>query len=128
MLSPLVTWSLCILWGVAIFFLSYFLIPTPLPPPMPAKVVEPSCEFEGEDIFNNHVFDKTATLITDEITVPCNSCNNYVYKDNDGKCHGYSYDETYNVNGGGVQSVMSICTAEFGSTPCPIKSKNPPQK
>lgn len=57
------------------------------------------CEFEGEDIFNGHVFSKQGSPIKNATKIDCDNCNEYVNK-KQSKCVNYIYDKTENESSG----------------------------
>jgi hypothetical protein len=85
------------------------------------------CRFEGEDIFNKHVFHKSGKLIEDEKTfTDCETCSDYVLKE-DGSCYSMMFDTTYNDESDisdkddpKNKEARRMCTAEMKSSACPF--------
>lgn len=69
------------------------------------------CKLDGEDLYNNKLFDTAGTLITSQPeTLTCDNCGKYYYKEN-GKCVQLELDNTE----------TGLCTAGLGqSGPCPF--------
>ena len=108
----------------SIGLLAYLMLLPPPPPPViiPAVIqAKPQCEFEGEDVFNQHLLDKDAAIVPNNTTIDCDLCNTHVYKDTKGKCYPYAYDTGYNT-ANGVQVNMSVCTVMNNTTTCPVKT------
>lgn len=79
----------------------------------PEKHKEVMCSFEGEDLYNKHVISENDASIVDiDTQVPCTSCDQYVYKDDEGKCSSFQYS--------GKKG--KICMASFDSVSCPVKT------
>lgn len=73
------------------------------------------CMFEGEDVFNKHVYKNTGELVEDEETkVACDDCGDYVYKMDD-SCYDMIFDQTYNDS-----KNSGVCTAKTTSDKCPF--------
>ena len=124
------------MWGWVVLFVSLILVtatlvivftrrpkPVPVetgpPPPLPDMSAQGMCSFEGEDMFNQQIYDYKGTLVVGTENVPCSNCNQYVFKDSDG-CIPLGYDK--GVGGG-------VCTAGFlnatGNWGIPIPKKCP---
>lgn len=70
---------------------NYFLNP---PPPIEPKQKKQRCLFEGEDLFNNKVYDKKGNLITNQpYDLTCDRCSDYLYRESTEKCVGYTSDD-----------------------------------
>ena len=75
------------------------------------------CEFEGEDLFNNKVYDREGTLITEQPDkMTCDECSNYVYKKTPDECYDLGYDKEYQSKG----TVVGVCSAAFTKKSCPF--------
>jgi hypothetical protein len=109
--------------GVAVYI--YTRPPPPPPPvsekeiPSPDETIQGTCSFEGEDIYNQKIYDYYGKNVPIDTSIPCSRCNSYVFKDSDG-CIPLGYDKR---GGGGV------CTSGFlnvsGNWGIPLSKKCP---
>ena len=75
------------------------------------------CEIEGEDLFNNKVYTRDGTLVTEQPDkLTCNECNKYVYKESSDECYDLGYDKELQTEG----AVVGVCTAAFTKKSCPF--------
>ena len=87
------------------------------PGELPVSTKGMLCEFEGEDLFNNKVYSRDGTLITEQPEkMTCNECNKYVYQKELGECYDIGYDEEYQSKG----SVVGVCSVGFTKKSCPF--------
>lgn len=101
------------------FYQSKKNITTSLPPSPLTENGNKTCQFEGEDLYNNKVYKWDGTQVKINPTnVLCNECNQYLFKDEKG-CSSYIFDKNENSR----QTVDSgVCTvnAKALSKPCPF--------
>lgn len=107
---------LIILLVILVILVLAFLFTRGKKEPKPAKPTSGGdCMFEGEDIFNKHVYKNTGELVEDEETkVACGDCGDYVYKMDD-SCYDMIFDQTYNDS-----KNSGVCTAKTTSDKCPF--------
>ena len=97
------------------------------PAPPDSSDTKPKCKFEGEDVFNKHIFYKNGKLIEDEKTITdCETCSDYVYK-SDGSCYTLMFDTTYNDDSDISDKddpknikARRTCTAKMKPSTCPF--------
>ena len=75
------------------------------------------CEFEGEDLFNQKIYDRDGSLITEQPDkMTCDECSKYVYKESSDECYDIGYDKEYQSKG----TVVGVCSAAFTKKSCPF--------
>ena len=82
----------------------------PKVPPPPDKTALGYCTIDSQELYNYYVYTYDNKQVPTRMSpIPCSQCNQYIYRDDSGKCSQYMYDQTTNTNYDDSKNVGSLC-------------------
>ena len=79
-------------------------------PPAPDTSALGYCTIDSQELYNYYVYTYDNKQVPTAMPpIPCSQCNQYIYRDDSGKCSQYMFDQTANTNYDDSKSASSFC-------------------